>query len=319
MAPHRYIYLCGTQQMPRRNVIEQARVAIAAAFAAQSQTVFNKADLTRLIAANRSAWRLPNKPLTSLIASLTEHTDLQRVDITRSTGKRKQLADGVEVIQPVIMTRWSWGEPSPYELALSIRPRSYLCHLTAVFLHGLTDQLPKTIYVNQEQTPKPRASSKLTQDALNRAFANKQRTSNLEFTYGDWRFVVLSGKHTEDLEVGRISGPSDEALRATKLERTLIDIVVRPVYSGGVPTVIEAYRAARDRVSVNTLRATLKKLDYVYPYHQAIGFIMERAGYDERQTERLRELGTEVDFYLGYGLKEPDYDPKWRLFFPKGL
>lgn len=305
--------------MPRKSAIERSRAAISASFGAQSQTIFSRQDLTRILEENRATWHLPIRPITDLIGLLTEHTDLRRVDLTRSIGKRKRLPDGTEILEPVVATRWSWGEPSPFQLALSLMPRSYLCHLTAVFLHGLTDQLPKTIYVNQEQTPKPRGSSRLTQEALNRAFANRQRTSSLVFTFGDYRFVVLSGKQTEDLEVGRIVGPSGEVLRATKLERTLIDIVVRPVYSGGIPTVIDAYRAAQAQASVNTLRATLKKLDYVYPYHQAIGFIMERAGYDERQTERLRELGTEVDFYLGYGLKDPDYDPKWRLFVPKGL
>lgn len=58
----------------------------------------------------------------------------------------------------------------------------------------------------------------------------------------------------------------------TKLERTLIDIAVRPNYAGGVHHVLEAYAAAKSRVSVNVLLATLQKMEYVYPYHQVIGF-----------------------------------------------
>ena len=108
-------------------------------------------------------------------------------------------------------------------------------------------------------------------------------------------------------------------LRVTKLERTLIDLTVRPVYGGGVGSVLEAFERAKDKVSVGTLVATLRELQYVYPYHQAIGFYMERAGYPERALERLVEFGLHFDFYLAHGLKETELDNRWRLHIPKGF
>lgn len=111
----------------------------------------------------------------------------------------------------------------------------------------------------------------------------------------------------------------DQLLRVTGLERTLIDIVVRPVYSGGPEQIIRAYAAARSRTSIPTLIGMLTELDYIYPYHQAIGFCLERAGHDEAALAPLRQLPMEHDFYLAHRMGATVYIPQWRLHVPADL
>ena len=196
---------------------------------------------------------------------------------------------------------------------------AYLSHGTAVFLHGLNDQIPRRlIYVNHEQSQKPEGDvSGLTQEGIDKAFRRAQRLSTLSYHYNETEFLVLNGKHTGRLEVGTLSVNPKERLSVTKVERTLIDITVRPAYAGGVYKALESFRGAQEKVSVSTLLATLKKLNYAYPYHQAIGFYMQRAGYPQKACERLKMLGQRHDFYLAHGIQDMEYSKEWRLFHPK--
>lgn len=293
--------------MATQSRLQIARTDIVKAFDDTHKRVFWPSDITRILEQNRVFWRLAQSTTTAkFLDFLLNKTDLRPVYLEPVNHSN---APGI--------SRYVWKQASPYEIALSMKREAYLCHGTAMFLHGLTDQIPSRIYVNSEQSPK-QSSGHLTQEGINRAFAGKQRASQFAFKFDDSEALLLWGKNTDQLEVVQMRYSSAQ-LRVTGLERTLIDIVVRPSYAGGVFKVLEAYRGAKDRVSIGTLVATLKKLDYVYPYHQAVGYYMQKAGYTKSQCNRLKGIGLDYDFYLDYGLKDKQYDPDWRLFFPKGL
>lgn len=108
-------------------------------------------------------------------------------------------------------------------------------------------------------------------------------------------------------------------MRVTDREQTLIDATVRPAYSGGIAVVAKAFELAKESVSVNKLAAYLRKLRYVYPYHQAVGFYMERAGYEEPLLKLVEQFPIEYDFYLQHAMKSPVLNKRWRLYVPKGF
>ncbi|MCA1568538.1 MAG: hypothetical protein LC803_23390 [Acidobacteria bacterium] len=117
-----------------------------------------------------------------------------------------------------------------------------------------------------------------------------------------------------------MNGAEGKGLRVTSVERTLIDITVRPVYSGGASEVLNAYRLAKDKVSTRTLIGTLKEMNYVYPYHQAVGFYLERTGvYKKAELQQLRSMPMEHDFYLDYNMSETQFSEVWRIHFPTDL
>jgi predicted transcriptional regulator of viral defense system len=270
--------------------------------------VFTKQDLLHLIAEHREEWRIldrvpPKKVLDYLLTAFP---------------LRKTVLDGPDHSQE--FQRYLWRDADPIEVAASIRsPSSYLCHSSALFMHRLVDHLPKELCVNYEQSPKAKISGDLTQASLTRAFQGEQRQSAFTFRYKKHVIVVLSGKNTGRFEVQPLSIATGATVQVTSLERTLIDVTVRPIYAGGVHNVLQAFRRAQDRVSIDKIISTLQKLDHVYPYHQAIGFYLDRAGYPRHLLARFQDIRMDFDFYLAHGMRETTYDKDWKLHYPRGL
>lgn len=271
---------------------------------------FSRNDIAEIIQANEKELNIPRSiTISRVLRHLVGEGRLSEVKLLRE-GRRTTQGS---------MTRFVTDQASPLGLGLSLRANSYLSHSTAVFVQGLTEQVPKTIYVNKEQSPKPHGKGRLTQPAIDRAFSNAPRKSKYVFVTEENRFVLLSGKNTRRLGVEEVRETSGKLIDVTNVERTLIDIVVRSVYSGGIPEIMNVYRNAKGKVSIKRLLGILRELDYTYPYHQSIGFIMERAGFAEEELRLLESLGIKWKFYLDYKLVDPAFDERWKLFHPKGL
>ena len=214
--------------------------------------------------------------------------------------------------------RYLFGKVDLLDLVQSLSDVGYFTHFTAIYLNDLTEQIPKTIYFNVEQRTSGGAGQ-LTQEALNRAFKAEPRLSSNVVEYKATRIVKVNGRNTDQLGVLAKRRPKAGPVRVTDVERTLIDATVRPAYSGGIAVVAKAFELAKESVSVNKLAAYLRKLRYVYPYHQAVGFYLERAGYDEPLLKLLAPFPIEYDFHLQHAMKSPVLNKRWRLYVPKGF
>jgi predicted transcriptional regulator of viral defense system len=206
--------------------------------------------------------------------------------------------------------------PTPYHYAVSLRGEAYLSHSSAVHLLGLTQQQPKIIYANKEQSKKPQSEGILSQESIDRAFSRPQRRSKYVFRIDGFQIVLLSGKST-----GRAGVINNEitGLPITCLERTLIDITVRPRYAGGVFQVFQAFKEAVNEIDTTKMLSLLSTIDHRYPYHQALGFYLERAGANSDILNQLKGMGLNFDFYLDYSMADPNFDKSWRVFYPLGI
>lgn len=209
---------------------------------------------------------------------------------------------------------------SLYEIALKINKNAYLSHYTALYLNNLTNNVPKNIYINIEQSKKENISTNLTQENIDKAFKGPARITNKVYDIENYfnKIYSINGKYTDQYGVKEIQYNGRD-LSITNIERTLIDVVVRPQYAGDTLEVLNAFKMAKGKVSINRLNAILKRLNYIYPYHQSIGLYMEKAGYEEKQLSLLKKYPIEFDFYLTNNIKNPSYSKEWKIYYPKDL
>lgn len=288
--------------------IEKAFPEIKKSIDRSRQAIFTRSQMDQLIGINRDDWNLSKRGITTsrILEYMREKAQLKEYKFEFPSRKE---------------TRFTIGDISEFELAQSLKPNSYLVHRAAMYLNNLIAEPPETIYINVEQ-PKHhiRNKAELAQIGIDRAFKNKVRTSNEIAECNQVKVCIVHGQKTEHLGVTEIKGPNNENLRVTDVERTLIDIAVRPIYAGGTKEVLKAYRQAKDSVSIDKLVETLRQMDYVYPYHQAIGFYLEKAEvYNENEIQSLKEIPMNFDFYLDYRMNEPKYSETWKIYYPKDL
>ena len=290
--------------------IQIARADIIRFFDNNQRKVFRRSDIDQILSDQRVFWRLALSTTTDqFLEYLQESTKLKHVEIPFPRRKEH---------------RYAWGETPFFDILMSLNNNSFLSHYGAIRYHGLTEQIPKVLYLNTEQ-PQVTANSPLTQRGIDYAFRQKPRTSNNVVEVNGYRIYGINGRETEgagitEMEIPDIVLDQLAKVRITSIERTLIDAAVRPMYAGGVNEVLKAYELAAGRCSVNQLSALLKKIGYTYPYHQAIGFYLEASGaYKASALDVIRKIPQEFDFYLTYQMEKTRYVKEWRLHVPKEM
>ena len=212
-----------------------------------------------------------------------------------------------------------------YELAPAVLPDGYFCNLTAVYHHSLTNQVPNTVYwCHESLVPQKRKGPDVLPDSrIRAAFIKPHRHTSFVFQHNDHKIMVTAGTRGYGYGVEKVRrqrSPCPAGSRITCLERTLIDTVVSPHYNGGLSSLCEYFRAASRKLDIERMLDIYRKLDFVYPYAQSLGFFMEHCGMQSHAEDLRRVYPPRQRFYIDHGAKSTwTYNERWMLFYPKGL
>ena len=74
------------------------------------------------------------------------------------------------------------------------------------------------------------------------------------------------------------------------------------------------------RIDMAKLIKIYRRLDFVYPYSQSIGFLLDRAGMSKHASVIHKKFPPEHSFFVDHDAKTSwIYDEKWKLYYPAGL
>lgn len=291
------------------------KTMLRSAFEEKGKTVFTYADIIQLKTKYASAMRMSSYSNSRFLEYLTDKSYLHEKSLQTSIGakilwisdlhnKKNDFSRNVEIMHTIL-------------------PKGFVSHYSAMYYHKLTDQIPKTLYWDKEQKSSIDADqerTKLTQEVLDIAFIKTQRTAKLFIDDGALRVYKITGKYTNNAGVKK-ENIENLKVEVAGIERTLVDATIRQDLCGGINQVLEAYIRAKDNqnISMNKIIQIIKKMDLIYPYHQVIGFLLEKTGFDVKNFRERFEC--EHDFYLVRGDVNQNknmltYNSYWRLYYP---
>lgn len=293
--------------MSRKNKLDSSFNLIEDFFDKSDLKSFTANKFREIFKRNSHGWNIPiNKYASQVLTYLVSRGVMNKNTFIDDTNESK--------------TIYSWKSKDEFTIISGLKSDSYFSHYSALYLHQLSLQIPKTIYLNFEHKAASSYNSTnniLLQESIDKAFQGSQRKSLVTYSFLENKIILLNGKFTNKLGVEKKSN-SEQCFEYTDIERTLIDLSVRPVYAGGVFEVLEAYKLAKGKINVVKLANYLSQLDFIYPYHQVIGFYLEKAGYSETDLENFKK-DMNFNFYLTYNIRNKEFSEKWKLYYPKGF
>jgi len=137
----------------------------------------------------------------------------------------------------------------PADIACSVDPFAYLSHLSAMEYHGLTNRLPKLLFIS---TPPPKewsafAKKKMEKDGWSLLPKNltdqMPRLVNLPFD----RIHKTQITRYASIHRGAFKSIEERKLRVSTIGRTFLDMLRRPDYCGGMRHVVEIFGTLADQ------------------------------------------------------------------------
>lgn len=160
-----------------------------------------------------------------------------------------------------------------FEVAMALVNPAAISHWSAMSYHGLTEQLPRTVFVlttTEHSVPRLRDGSSV------------RREGGYVVAGVTYRFVQVQPERyfgTQDVWVG------DSRVTVTDLERTLLDGITMPQYCGGFAEAIHAFEEASDRLDLERIAQYAERLGTASM--KRLGWILEHIGMDTPIIEDL--------------------------------
>ena len=163
-----------------------------------------------------------------------------------------------------------------YEIAMSLVSPAAISHWSALHHHGLTEQIPMTIFVLTT-----------TEASVPRVRSSAPDSSRKDYEMGDiiYRFIQVKPHRffgTERVWLG------DGRVWITDMERTLLDGLGKPRYCGGFAEVLHGFELGVEWVDTERMADYVSRMDASTA--KRLGWVLESHGIGDPIIDRLASL-----------------------------
>lgn len=162
-----------------------------------------------------------------------------------------------------------------FEIAMSLVDPAAISHWSAMSYHGLTDQLPRRVFVLTSALSVPHLRGVKARDDEEGYLVNDTH----------YRFIQIKPERffgIEDIWV------NEARVKMTDPERTLLDGLMAPQYCGDFSEVLHAFDVRAPKLDVERIISYALKLDAATV--KRLGWILEQQNIDMAKLEPLRKV-----------------------------
>lgn len=159
-----------------------------------------------------------------------------------------------------------------FEIAMALVQPAAISHWSALHHHGLTEQVPRRVFVLTTSASVPRVRSA------------KRRRRHSGYPVGDTAYQFIQVKPERFFGVERV-WIGEARVNVTDAERTLLDGLTKPQYCGDFAEVLHAFRVRGAGLDLGRIIDYALKLDGSTA--KRLGWVLEGEGVDSPELDRL--------------------------------
>jgi len=227
----------------------EIRTALALEIGRLNQPVVISYQLGRLIFQFYITKTYKGENLDRLKKDYPNRSDYSR--LVRELLEAGVLQEKKTVPNPEVFTVLGKDRSSSREVACCVDPFAYVSHLSAMEWHGLTDRIPKMLFIS---SPAPRDWKNFALKKMEKDLGRSEHyVSYLDSGLPRLRRLSLpkaAGKTVHrhaSLHTGAFTSIKDRPLRVSTIGRTFLDMIKEPDLCGGIYHVLNVYQEYAER------------------------------------------------------------------------
>ena len=196
-----------------------------------------------------------------------------------------------------------------YDFVYSLEKNAFFSMFTSLNIQGFTNFRDNFIFISKERMQRVNFSSKnITQEAIDKAFANKPRRTKAHNTIYDYNIVMLESNNTQAVGIINHNG-----YKVSSINRAFVEIISNIQYSKTPDDVISEFRTLKDKLNTNEIFNIIEKFDFIYPYYQLTGYYLEKIGFSKEELSKFFNKKTNLIFYTMKNKEDYSLDKYWGI------